>query len=134
MEYNNNPWGLPYGRKVSLHPIEGSTITAVFKDGKYDSVRIVTDRGELIFEHDQDCCEQVALEDGWDELSAMVGERITSVEAPSTDDAPVVDAESYSWTFYKIETNKSSATLRFLGCSNGYYAEGVDAMWLALED
>lgn len=83
--------------------------------------------------HAQDCCESVTVED-------VVG------DPADLDDAGVIDArcetnsesdpegykpdeyrdESFTWTFYIIQTNKGAVTIRWLGESNGYYSEDVD--------
>lgn len=93
---------------------------------------IITDKGVMHFYHDRDCCESVWLEDGFDDLKAIVGEKIINAEViinhdegeafPDTED-------SYTWTYYKISTLNHDCTLRFYGTSNGYYSEEVDLIW-----
>ena len=79
--------------------------------------------------HDQDCCESVDLIDGLDDLLSIVGTKIVSARKETNSDLPVPDGEyedtSYTWTFYIIQGEHSSATLRWFGSSNGYYSESV---------
>ena len=44
-----------------------------------------------------------------------------------------MNAESYTWTFYKIETNKGGLWVRWLGESNEYYSEEVNVTFFQLE-
>lgn len=82
--------------------------------------------------HEQDCCEDVFLESAdsienkvdiytdcdWCEL-----EEISDVVQPQLKG---YYNDSFTWTFYKVKTNKGYDTIRWYGSSNGYYSESVD--------
>lgn len=89
--------------------------------------------------HSQDCCESVVVESIVGDVNELLGtpvivaEEATSINStpPGTfgpfkkdarDDPP---DESYTWTFYKIDTWKGGVTIRWFGSSNGYYSESV---------
>jgi len=83
------------------------------------------DEGYIMF-HEQDCCEDVFIEDICGDLDDLVGSEILSAQevsgaTPSSD----LTVESESWTFYLISTIKGSVTIRWYGTSNGYYSESV---------
>lgn len=85
--------------------------------------------GSLTFWHMQDCCESVCLEE-FDldvDLSGSVILSAEEIEGESASDDDIY--ESYTWTFYKIETTKGGLFMRWLGSSNGYYSEAVDLSW-----
>ena len=78
--------------------------------------------------HQQDCCENVDLDDicGNTELEGAVFyelvEKKSNVELEAKDEYE----ESWTWTFYTIKTSKGYLDLRWYGASNGYYSEEVD--------
>lgn len=102
-----------------------------------DSERIefdTADRYRFSLFHSQDCCESVRVEEIVGDLSDLVGGPILLAEEVSNAEGPAPEyADSYTWTFYKLATNKGSVTIRWLGESNGYYSEGVDFVRELLE-
>ena len=95
-------------------------------------VVFTTNKGVYILRHDQDCCESVDLEDVCGDLDDLLNEPILLAEEVSYQGEDPIGfqhkkyAESWTWTFYKLSTNKGSVTLRWYGTSNGYYSERVD--------
>lgn len=78
--------------------------------------------------HEQNCCENVYLEDIDGNIEDLIGQTVLDAyESTSRDKSPAnTYAESYTWTFYSIRTVKTSITIRWYGESNGYYSEEVD--------
>jgi hypothetical protein len=77
------------------------------------------------FEHHQDCCEHVYIEDICGDLEDLVGSPLVEAEEVSNYEGEDTGDESYTWTFYKFRTLKGSVTVRWYGSSNGYYSESV---------
>lgn len=91
-------------------------------------VHLVLENGHIIsLYHDQDCCEEVFIADGLDELLKLKGERLidisTVTEDVSDEDKKCRKSESATWTFMNVYTDKDTAQLRWYGSSNGYYSE-----------
>jgi hypothetical protein len=77
------------------------------------------------FQHHQDCCESVYIEDICGDLDDLVGAPLVEAEEVSDYEGEATGDESYTWTFYRFRTRKGSVSVRWYGSSNGYYSEGV---------
>lgn len=92
------------------------------------------------FNHEQDCCEHVYIDDICGDLTDLVGLPILEAYESSsdggsgkpeetpfwvTDDPSGSSSESSTWTFYCFGNHKTRVTVRWLGESNGYYSESV---------
>lgn len=106
----------------------GQTITAIGWDG--ESLHIVTPTGSLRMGHDRLPCEEIDLEDVIGDPAALIGEICTLAEEVDNSDAPLRDAESYTWTFYRFATMHGDVVLRWFGTSNGYYSASVNVAWV----
>lgn len=123
-----------YDKSVELSELDGKVIKKIsgLEEGS-DEVRIFTDDGgEYLFYHDQDCCESVDLADFEMSSGSLDGGKILAAEEVTNEDEgpkPHEYSESWTWTFYKIETDKGGLWMRWLGESNGYYSESVNFVW-----
>ena len=104
------------GRILCRAEADGEMLTLYLSDANY-----------VQFYHEQDCCENVYIEDIVGDLNDLVGEPILVAEEVSNYNAePLYEGEeSYTWTFYKFATRKGYVDVRWYGSSNGYYSEGV---------
>lgn len=78
--------------------------------------------------HDQDCCENVYLEDIVGDLDDLyVGKIIKAEETTNRNDPPPAEGsdDSYTWTYYNLATIEGYIQFRWFGTSNGYYSESV---------
>jgi len=119
MQYNSN---------VGVSILKGKILSNVIYDDEKGTVRFIVDENEsYVMMHEQDCCENVYLDDVGGDFKDLIGSEILVAEEVHNQEYKVLeDVESYTWTFYKFDTIKGGVTLRWLGLSNGYYSESVD--------
>jgi len=81
--------------------------------------------------HEQDCCETVYIDDVCGDVSDLIGATIINFDERWSDgdedseEKPNQWSESFTWTFYDIQTDKGCVNIKWLGESNGYYCESV---------
>ena len=127
--YINGKWDDSY-LCVSFEYLKGKVLTDVIvskDDDAYengDKIEFITDTESFIMLHEQDCCENVYIESIVGEITDLIGTEILVAEE-SSDTGYDDDNESWTWTFYKLDTNKGGVTIRWNGYSNGYYSESV---------
>lgn len=117
---------------MEISVLQGETISNVIGlEVDSDEVIFTTGSGKQFkLYHEQDCCEHVRIEDLEGDSSDLEGGLVLNAEEVSgwyedCDDPDTCD-DSFTWTFYKIDTTKGGVWIRWLGESNGYYSESVD--------
>ena len=114
-----------YDKHVDVSEMLGQTFSRVVSDD--DTVTFENDEVRYVLYHNQNCCENVYVEDiagdleDLTNLPLLISREDTNAEDPGTCD----NVESHTWTFYNFATYKGYVTIRFLGESNGYYSESV---------
>ena len=105
------------------------SVTGLEKDS--DQITFACDDGsEYFMYHEQDCCESVYIADIDGDASDLVGGLVVDAREEVGGDYNASEDlfldDSYTWTFYHLQTTKGSVVIRWLGTSNGYYSESVD--------
>jgi len=118
---------------MKFESLLGKTMTSIVNDSDEELIFKTSEGEEYKLFHEYGCCEHVYIEDIVGELGDLIGEPIllaeevmSADETPEGVTLPDYDDGSYTWTFYKLATNKGYATIRWFGSSNGNYSESVD--------
>tara|TARA_R110000765_G_scaffold413419_4_gene513464 strand:+ start:176 stop:550 length:375 start_codon:yes stop_codon:yes gene_type:complete len=113
---------------VNVEVLIGKTITHINEES-YELIFTCSDDTQYRMFHEQDCCENVELEDICGDLSDLINSEIIMAEESESEDYDGKERDytpdSCTWTFYKFGTMKGYVTLRWFGESNGYYSESV---------
>ena len=124
---------MSYDNDLDISVLNGRHIVSVdgLEKGSDEIAFTCSDGSSWRMLHVQDCCESVLVEDvvGYPSDLAdatVIDARHEVGEADPAGYVPDGYRDSYTWTFYVIQTNKGAVTIRWLGESNGYYSEGVD--------
>jgi len=112
---------------VIIKAMLGKVYTEIKATTNEELIFIDSEDKGIMFNHDQDCCESVFIEDICGDLDLLLHSPILIAEERSGEIAiPLYRGEeSYTWTFYEFATIKGSVTVRWYGSSNGYYSEDV---------
>lgn len=110
--------------------LKGKTIKAIEISDSQESMHFSCDDGHtyrLMYHHD--CCANCSIEDICGDLEDLIDHPLLVAECVSSenenpDGVPIPEyQDSYTWTFYKLDTIKGGVTIRWYGESNGYYSE-----------
>lgn len=119
-------------KTVDFATLKGKTLIRIEISKDNESIIFSSDDGyKYLMSHNQDCCEQVAIDSIVGDLEDLLNTPILlAEESTNTEDDPKDEdkhyGESFTWTFYKLATIKGSVDIRWYGSSNGYYSESVD--------
>lgn len=115
-------------RGSEIKDLIGKTLVSVTRGDAEDCgdfIDFTTAEGQRFrMYHAQDCCESVTIEDICGDLKDLECKIIDASEESNCEDTDKYGSET--WTFYKIQSERGSVTIRWYGESNGYYSEEVD--------
>ena len=129
---------------MDIKELIGKTIVSIvgMEKGSEEITFTTLDGKQYKMYHEQDCCENVTIDDVCGDVMDLIGsplllaEERTSEENPpdvteqrlklQKDAAYVEWQDSFTWTFYHFATINGYLDLRWYGESNGYYSESVD--------
>jgi len=118
---------------IEFRELVGKTLSTVMCEIGNDEILFETISGDRYkLYHEQNCCENVNVEDIIGDLEDLIGSPLLMAEEvshkdenPEGIDIPAYQ-ESFTWTFYKLATIRGSVTIRWYGKSNGCYSESVN--------
>ena len=120
---------------VDFEILKGKILTNIEINEEEDEITFTDSEGvKYLMYHEQDCCEDVNIEDICGDINNLLNTPIVLAEEVTNtgevEDEGYTDYYSCTWTCYKLATIKGYVTIRWYGVSNGYYSETVDLVRL----
>ena len=119
---------------VDFEILKGKVLIDIEINEDEDEITFTDSEGvKYLMYHEQDCCEEVNIEDICGDINNLLNTPIVlAEEVISNGEVEDEYCEDYSctWTFYKLATINGYVTIRWYGVSNGYYSETVDMVKL----
>lgn len=113
--------------EIKFDDLLGKVITKIKQSKDYTKLIFeVIDGSKYLMYHEQDCCEDVYIDDVVGDFNDIVGYKVLRAYETSNHMYSEVWDESHTWTFYSLSTIKGSVTIKWIGSSNGFYSEAVD--------
>ena len=109
---------------ANFEDLKGKVLTNIERVGDEELIFTCQDGSKYKMYHEQDCCEDVRIEDVNGDLSDLLNSEVMVAEERTNEGE--TDWGSETWTFYTIRTHKASVDIRWHGESNGYYSESVN--------
>ena len=115
---------------VDFEILKGKILTNIEINEEEDEITFTDSEGvKYLMYHEQDCCEEVNIEDICGDINNLLNTPIVLAEEvinSGEDEDEDYLITSYTWSFYKLATVKGYVTIRWYGESNGHYSEVVD--------
>lgn len=129
--YKNMTLRERYDNMVKIDTLLGKTLIGVYgAEKRSDKIYFVCSDGSVyLMYHERDCCECVDVEDIVGNIEDLINTPLLKAEEVSISSDDSSD-DSYTWTYYHLNTVKGYVTIRWYGESNGYYSESVDLIEL----
>lgn len=118
-------------KKTVFEPLLGKTVTKIEGAAEEsEEILFITENGDIFrMYHEQDCCEDVRVEDIGGDINDLIGNPILLAEEV-TNEGTTDYGDTCTWTWYHFATIKGYVTIRWYGESNGYYSESVNCEWV----
>ncbi|MEN6533826.1 MAG: hypothetical protein ABFD89_09205 [Bryobacteraceae bacterium] len=121
---------LAFNKQCDIGELVGVTLSEIKGlEAGSDAVTFAASDGRTwVMAHVQECCECVDVNDVCGDVADLIGSPIISAEESSNSDQGAKNDyyDSYTWTFYRIQTACGLVVIRWYGGSNGYYSESVE--------
>ena len=125
---------MSYVESTIFEPLLGRTIAKIEGAAEEsEEILFIMENGDVFrMYHEQDCCEQVLVEDVGGNIEDLIGTPILKAEEVTNEGTRGWNwfDGTCTWTWYQFATIKGYVTIRWVGESNGYYSESVNYEWI----